>query len=100
MSMSESPTPPAPARQNSLARLKRIEGQVRGIGRMIEEDRYCIDVLTQLSAVKSALAAVEGEILRDHAGHCVAHAIESGDVEAQKIKMDELIGLLAKHYRL
>ena len=98
--MSETHTPFTPAREKSLTRLKRIEGQVRGIGRMLEDDRYCIDVLTQLSAVKSALAAVEGEILRDHAGHCVAHAIESGDIEAQKTKMDELIGLLAKHYRL
>jgi len=93
-------TPLTPARQKSLTRLKRIEGQVRGIGRMLENDRYCIDVLTQLSAVKSALAAVEGEVLRDHASHCVAHAIESGDAQAQKAKMDELIGLLARHYRL
>ncbi len=98
--MSETQTPLTPARQKSLTRLKRVEGQVRGIGRMLEEDRYCIDVLTQLSAVKSDLAAVEGEILRDHAGHCVAHAIESGDTDAQRAKMDELIGLLAKHYRL
>ncbi|ABI66576.1 metal-sensitive transcriptional regulator [Maricaulis maris] len=98
--MSETQIPLTPARQKSLTRLKRVEGQVRGIGRMLEEDRYCIDVLTQLSAVKSALAAVEGEILRDHAGHCVAHAIESGDTDAQRAKMDELIGLLAKHYRL
>ncbi|WP_323761648.1 metal-sensitive transcriptional regulator [Maricaulis sp.] len=98
--MIETRSPLTPAREKSLARLKRIEGQVRGIGRMLEDDRYCIDVLTQLSAVKSALAAVEGEILRDHAGHCVAHAIESGDAVAQKAKMDELIGLLAKHYRL
>lgn len=87
-------------REKSLTRLKRIEGQVRGIARMIDEDRYCIDVLTQLSAVKSALAAVEGEILKDHTEHCVTHAIASGDPDAQREKMDELIGLLARHYRL
>lgn len=98
--MTDVQTPLTPAREKSLNRLKRVEGQVRGIARMIEDDRYCIDVLTQLSAVKSALAAVEGEILKDHASHCVAHAIESGDAGDQKAKLDELIGLLAKHYRL
>lgn len=98
--MTETHTALIPARTASLARLKRVEGQVRGVARMIEEDRYCIDVLTQLSAVKSALAAVEGEILKNHASHCVSHAIESGDAADQKAKLNELIALLAKHYRL
>ncbi len=61
-----------------LARLSRIEGQVRGISRMIEEERYCIDVLNQVQAVKAALRKVEEDILKTHASHCVAHAIKSG----------------------
>lgn len=93
-------SPPTGSREKSLARLKRIEGQVRGVARMLEEDRYCIDVLTQLSAVKSALGAVEREILKDHSRHCVAHAIDSGNAADQHEKMNELIELLAKHYRL
>ncbi len=88
------------ARKKSLNRLRRIEGQVRGIAQMVEEDRYCIDVLTQLSAVKSALAAVEREILKDHSNRCVQGAIESGDADAQREKMSELIELLSKHYKL
>jgi DNA-binding FrmR family transcriptional regulator len=87
-------------REKSLARLKRIEGQVRGVVRMLEGERYCIDVLTQLSAIKSALAAVEGEILKDHSERCVAHAVASGDADTQQEKFSELIELLAKHYRL
>lgn len=87
-------------REKSLNRLKRIEGQVRGVVRMIESDRYCIDVLTQLSAIKSALSAVEGEILKDHSERCVASAIGSGDAAEQQAKMGELIGLLHKHYKL
>ena len=64
-------------------RLRRIEGQVRGLQRMVDEDSYCIDVLTQISAATSALRAVALELLEDHLGHCVAHAIESGGPEAQ-----------------
>jgi len=64
-------------------RLRRIEGQVRGLQRMVDEDSYCIDVLTQVSAATSALRAVALELLEDHLGHCVAHAIESGGPEAQ-----------------
>ncbi|WP_203291738.1 metal-sensitive transcriptional regulator [Maricaulis parjimensis] len=87
-------------REKSLNRLKRIEGQVRGVVRMIEGERYCIDVLTQLSAIKSALSAVEGEILKDHSERCVASAIHSGDPAEQQAKMNELIALLNKHYKL
>ena len=56
-------------------RLNRIEGQVRGLSRMVEEDRYCIDIVTQVAAIRAALRRVEEEILRDHVGHCVEHAI-------------------------
>jgi CsoR family transcriptional regulator, copper-sensing transcriptional repressor len=67
-----------------LRRLGRIEGQVRGVARMVEADRYCIDVITQLSAVRAALRRVEEEILRDHVSHCVEHAIASGDQADQR----------------
>jgi DNA-binding FrmR family transcriptional regulator len=82
-----------------LARLARIEGQIRGVSRMIEEERYCIDVLTQLQAVKAALRKVEEDVLKDHASHCVAHAIKSGDVADQKQKFEELVELFGKYAR-
>jgi DNA-binding FrmR family transcriptional regulator len=64
-------------------RLRRIEGQVRGLQRMVDEDQYCIDILTQISAATSALRAVALELLEDHLSHCVAHAVEAGGPEAQ-----------------
>ena len=73
--------------------MKRIEGQVRGIAQMVAEDRYCIDILHQVQAVKSALAKVESAILKDHASCCVADAIASGDFIEQRQKFDELIDL-------
>lgn len=79
-----------------LNRLNRIEGQVRGVTRMIEEGRYCIDVLTQLQAVRAALAKVETELLKDHLGHCIEGAIVSGDVAEQRRKAAELIQLLER----
>jgi DNA-binding FrmR family transcriptional regulator len=82
-----------------VTRLSRIEGQVRGIARMIEEERYCIDILTQLSAVKAALQRVEAEILKDHTAHCVAEAIRSGNAKDQKKKFDELVELFNRHGR-
>lgn len=82
--------------QSSLNRLKRIEGQVRGIARMVEEDRYCIDILHQIQAVKSAIARAESEILKDHASHCVAEAINSGNQKAQAEKVSELVDLFDK----
>ena len=66
-----------------LKRLRRVEGQVRGLQRMVEEDQYCIDILTQISAATSALRAVAVELLEDHLGHCVAHAIEAGGPQGQ-----------------
>ena len=82
-----------------LNRLSRIEGQVRGVARMIEEGRYCIDVLTQLQAVRAALARVEMEMLKDHLGHCIEGAIVSGDKEEQRRKSAELIELLGRATR-
>ena len=80
-------------------RLSRIEGQVRGIARMVEEDRYCIDVLTQLRAVRAALSRVETEMLKDHLGHCIEAAITGGDVTEQRAKAGELIQLLERSAR-
>ena len=80
-------------------RLKRIEGQVRGIQQMVAEDRYCIDILHQVQAVKSALARAEDEILRNHAAHCVAGAIASGNEDEQRQKFSELVDLFAKTKR-
>jgi DNA-binding FrmR family transcriptional regulator len=77
-------------------RLSRIEGQVRGVARMVEEDRYCIDILTQLRAVKAALGRVETELLRGHLSHCVEGAIISGDKDEQRKKAAELIELLER----
>jgi len=82
-----------------LNRLKRIEGQVRGVARMIEEDRYCIDVLTQLQAVRAALSRVETEMLKDHLGHCIESAIVRGDQAEQRQKASELIELLERAAR-
>ena len=77
-------------------RLKRIEGQVRGISRMVDEDRYCIDILTQLQAIRAALHKVEEEGLRDHVQHCVAHAFASGNPTEQREKVDELVAVLGR----
>lgn len=79
-----------------LNRLSRIEGQVRGVARMVDEDRYCIDILTQLQAVRAALSRVESEILKEHLNHCIEGAIVSGDVEEQRRKAGELIELLGR----
>lgn len=80
-----------PHKQQLLKRLARIEGQVRGISKMIEDDRYCIDVLTQLGAVDTALEAVALKVLEDHVGHCVAGALASGDAEEAGAKSKELL---------
>ena len=80
-------------------RLSRIEGQVRGVARMIEEDRYCIDILTQIQAVRAALAKVETELLNDHLGHCIEGAISGGDAADQRRKANELIQLLQRSAR-
>lgn len=77
-------------------RLNRIEGQVRGLARMIEDDRYCIDIVTQISAVRTALRRVEEEILRDHVSHCVAQAIASGNQADQRKKIAELMDVVGR----
>jgi CsoR family transcriptional regulator, copper-sensing transcriptional repressor len=80
-------------------RLTRIEGQVRGIARMVDEDRYCIDVITQISAVRAALRGVEEALLRDHVAHCVEGAIASGNKSDQRRKIAELMDVMGRTER-
>ena len=80
-------------------RLSRIEGQVRGLAKMVDEDRYCIDIVTQISAVRAALRGVEEEVLRDHVAHCVEHAIASGDKADQRQKISELMAVVSRSDR-
>jgi CsoR family transcriptional regulator, copper-sensing transcriptional repressor len=80
-------------------RLNRIEGQVRGLSKMVEEGRYCIDVITQISAVRAALRRVEEEVLKDHVSHCVDHAIASGDKTDQRKKISELMAVIGRSQR-
>ncbi|WP_339913085.1 metal-sensitive transcriptional regulator [uncultured Brevundimonas sp.] len=82
-----------------INRLNRIEGQVRGIGRMVEDDRYCVDVLTQIQAVRAALLRVESEVLKDHLDHCVMGAMTGEDPVDRKAKAAELIDLLGRASR-
>ena len=79
-----------------VKRLHRIEGQVRGIERMVEDDRYCIDILTQLGAVSTALESVAMAILDDHVQHCVADALASGDARAATQKSEELLAAVRR----
>ena len=87
------------AKTSCLRRLSRIEGQVRGLARMVEADRYCIDIVTQISAVRAALRRAEEEILQDHVAHCVEHAIAGGDKREQRRKVNELIDVLGRSDR-
>lgn len=80
-------------------RLNRIEGQVRGLAKMVEEERYCIDVITQIAAVRAALDRVEEELLRDHVTHCVEHAIESGSKSDQRKNIAELMDVFGRSRR-
>jgi DNA-binding FrmR family transcriptional regulator len=89
----------ATSKASCRKRLSRIEGQVRGLARMVEDDRYCIDIVTQIAAVRAALARVEEEILRDHVAHCVEHAIASGNSADQRKKVAELMAVLARSQR-
>jgi DNA-binding FrmR family transcriptional regulator len=79
-----------------LRRLSRVEGQVRGLAGMVDDDRYCIDVVTQISAARAALRRVEEEILRDHVAHCVEHAVSSGDKADQRRKIAELMDVVSR----
>ena len=78
----------------AMKRLARIEGQVRGIARMVEEDRYCIDVVRQVQAIKSALGGLEGVILDDHLGTCVEDALAGSSLEMRRAKVEELVDVL------
>jgi DNA-binding FrmR family transcriptional regulator len=80
-----------------LPRLRKIEGQVRGLVRMVEEKRYCVDLLTQLRAVRAALKRVEEGVLREHVEHCVAEAIRGGDKAQQQAKVEELLQVLGRY---
>lgn len=84
------------SKTSTISRLNRIEGQVRGLARMVEDDRYCIDIVTQIGAVRAALRRVEEEILRDHVAHCVEHAITSGDKADQRRKVKELMDVMGR----
>lgn len=103
--MDSTPEHPAPPhgythdKERYLKRLRRIEGQVRGIARMVEEDQYCIDVLTQVSAVNSALHAVAVGLLEEHLGHCVAGAAQSGDPEEVRAKVAEASAAISRLVR-
>ena len=80
-------------------RLGRIEGQVRGLSKMVDDDRYCIDIVTLISAVRAALRRLEEEILRDHVGHCVEHAIAAGNKADPRQKVAELMDVIGRAAR-
>ena len=82
-----------------INRLHRIEGQVRGIERMVDEERYCIDILTQIGAVTTALESLAQKLLEDHANHCVAGALAAGNREEAEIKTRELLDAVARFTR-
>lgn len=86
----------ASAKNACLKRLSRIEGQIRGLAGMVEKDRYCIDVVTQIAASRAALKRVEELVLKDHVAHCVEHAIASGDRGEQRRKVAELMDVLGR----
>ncbi|MXO47466.1 metal-sensing transcriptional repressor [Erythrobacter vulgaris] len=87
------------AKSAKINRLNRIAGQVRGVAQMVNDDRYCMEILHQIQAVKSALAKVESQVLKDHAACCVAEAIASGDETMQREKFEELVSLFEKAKR-
>jgi DNA-binding FrmR family transcriptional regulator len=85
-------------KDRNLKRLRRIEGQVRGLQRMVDEDRYCADIMTQIASVHEALRGVGRELMRNHLKHCAASAIRAGDDQAEAM-YDELIDLMYRHVR-
>lgn len=88
----------AAAKERNRKRLRRIEGQVRGLQKMVEEDRYCADILTQISSVHEALRAVGRELMRNHLKHCASSAIRQGPAEAESM-YDELVEMMYRHSR-
>ena len=97
--MTRKRAPHGPDRAEIIKRLNRIAGQVGGVGRMLEEDRYCIDILTQVQAIKAALSRAEDMILLDHTEHCIAEAIASNDPAVHHEKLTELVELYGKYKR-
>jgi DNA-binding FrmR family transcriptional regulator len=85
-------------KDRNLKRLRRIEGQVRGLQKMVDEDRYCADILTQISSVHEALRSVGKELMRNHLKHCASTAIRSSETDAQAM-YDELLEMMFKHSR-
>ncbi len=85
-------------KERNLKRLRRIEGQVRGLARMVEEERYCADIMTQVSSVQEALRSVGRALMRNHLRHCATSAIKAGDVRAEAM-YDELLDLIYTHSR-
>jgi CsoR family transcriptional regulator, copper-sensing transcriptional repressor len=98
MTESDAPHGYSSNKDNYAKRLRRIEGQVRGVAKMIEDDKYCIDVLTQISAVNSALQSVALGLLEEHLGHCVSHAVAAGGEEADQ-KLAEATAAIARLVR-
>ena len=88
----------AEIKKANLTRLRRVEGQVRGLHKMIEDDRYCADILTQISSVQEALRSVGRELMRNHLKHCAASAIRAGDAEAEPM-YDEIVDMIYKSAR-
>lgn len=82
-----------------IQRLNKIEGQVRGIAKMVDEKRYCIDIITQIAAAQAALQRVEEAVLKDHVAHCIEHAIASGNKSDQRAKVAELMDVLTRSKR-
>ena len=88
----------AEVKDRNLKRLRRIEGQIRGVQKMVEDERYCADIMTQISAVHEALRSVAHELMRNHLKHCASAAIRSGGTDADAM-YDELLGLMQKYNR-
>ena len=86
-------------KSRNLTRLRRIEGQVRGLQKMIEEDRYCVDVMTQIASVHEALRGVGRELMRNHLKHCATEAIRSGDEDRTAAVHEEIVDLMYRHAR-
>ncbi len=87
---------PGPVNEDALRRLRNIEGQVRGLQRMVEEEKYCVDILTQVSAVRAALNQVGMIVLKRHVEHCVVNAVKTPDGAEGARLIDELMGVIAK----
>ncbi|MCX6566389.1 MAG: metal-sensitive transcriptional regulator [Candidatus Aminicenantes bacterium] len=99
MSSAHPSTPSHPSHSNELIRLRRIEGQVRGVQKMIEERRYCVDILTQLSSISAALARVKERILERHLRSCARESLAGKNRDDQSEKIEEIIRLLARFRR-